>query len=74
MMTAEQRSFFLDRFYALGDEGKTGEAIDLLFEECDNLACAGEWASYNRLVESFDEQRLCSSLVVAILSITFMGQ
>ena len=68
------RNAFLERFYALADEGEIDSAIELLFDECNELAIAGEWASYDRLVESFDEQRLCSYLLVAILSITFLAQ
>jgi len=61
---------FLDQLYSLSEEGDREAAVDLALEIVDNLLCHDELAAVEEVLSLVDLQRLDTSSMVALLTIT----
>lgn len=57
--------------YALVQEEEIDDAIDLLFDQVDDLLLAGDFEECNNLLLSIDVKMLDVNLLVALLTITY---
>jgi len=62
---------WVEKIYSLVEQGKSYKAINILFKEIDDLLCEGEFETCNESLKTFDLERLDTSLLVGLLSITF---
>ena len=60
--------------YALCEAGSTDTAIDVLFKNIDSMSRNGEFEECDRLLLEIDLDKLNTSLMVALLSITLAAK
>ena len=64
----------LPRAYGLIADGKTDEALDLLFDLIDALLSAGQVGECNRILERIDVNALDVDTMIGLLSITLSAK
>ena len=65
---------WLDELYALVERERTDDAVDLLFENVDELLSAGRFDRCDEILRTIDLNRLDTHLTVALLSITLAAR
>lgn len=60
---------WVQQFYDV-DQDAVDKGIDVLFNHIDDAFLAGEFEYVNNILEQLDLERLCISLVLAVLTIT----
>lgn len=65
---------WIEKIYISIEAGKIDKGIDILFDEIDDLLCAGEFDTCNDTLKLFDLEKLDSNLLVGLLSITYAAK
>lgn len=66
----ESAGRWLDDVYSLVDQGKSEQAVDLLYEHVDDLLLAEDFKRCDALLQTVDLKRLDSNLMVSLLTMT----
>lgn len=61
---------WLERVYVLVSQAELEDAIDLLFEQVDDLLLAGRFNDCDKILQKVDIDRLETNLMIGLLSVT----
>ena len=64
----------LEPMYQPVEEGRTARALDVLFDHIDDMLCDGEFQRCDEVIQHIDLERLNTSLLVGVLSITLAAR